>query len=98
VLSKHATERIDGRGITSDREVNAVVSSYAAEIRQHQSEFEVRVVVRSLRFKVSLPDGSNGDLVIACVDPRSLVVKTVMLQRRGQAQRKASQVHYCGLK
>jgi hypothetical protein len=48
---------------------------------------EVRVIVCQLDVIIHAPDGSNGDLVIACVDRRSLTVKTVMLQRSTQVRR-----------
>ncbi len=86
-LSRHAKEQCDARGIASTEEVEAAVKKAAAKIGKSNT-WEVRVVVKQFSNKVSLPDGSNGNLVIACVDPQSGTVKTVMLQRESQTRRK----------
>lgn len=87
-LTLHAREQCHQRGFSTD-EVESVVNKYASRIGESRS-WEVRVVVKKLSGKVYLPDGSNGDVILACVDPVRMTVKTVMLQRYSQVVRKAS--------
>lgn len=97
-LSRHAISQIKTRGestglFTVD-DVAAACQAAESGIRTCKDAQEVRVIVRTVQgtvrlqdgsFGVFLPDGSNGQLVVACVDPRTLTVKTVMLQRVRQA-------------
>jgi hypothetical protein len=85
-FSRHARQQAKIRDSMADL---SLVQRYAAEIAQHEDALEVRVVIRKHEY-YALPDGSNGDLTIACVDPRSGIVKTVMLQRSSQSTRKNS--------
>jgi hypothetical protein len=50
---------------------------------------EVRVIVKRFSRIVHLPDGSNGDNVVACIDPKARTVMTVMLQRSNQIAAKS---------
>lgn len=86
-LTRHAQEQISNRPVVTEAEVLGAVLSKEREIVQARST-EVRVIVKTLKSKVRFPDGSNGDVVLACVDSRSLAVKTVMLQRASQVERK----------
>lgn len=86
-LTTHARQQIQKRPVVSDREVLAAVASKASEIAETDA-YEVRVIVKTLPEKVYFPDGSNGDTVLACVDPDTMNIKTVMLQRSSQVERK----------
>jgi len=92
-LTKHAWEQCQIRDIRSDT-VLAVVNRKSVQIRQFQSDYEVKVIIGRLSVKVFLPDGSNGDTVLACVDPRNNTVKTVMFQRWAQVSRKMQSEAY----
>lgn len=87
-LTYHAREQITSRGITTDSEVLDAVNQRVDQVSGSKS-WEVKVVVKRLEAKVYCPDGSNGDVVVACVDPKNLAVKTVMLQRAAQVARKS---------
>lgn len=76
-LSKHAREQCGARGIATAEEVEAALRGHEREISQSQS-WQVKVIVKRVAFTVTA--GSQGDLVVACVDPSNLVVKTVMLE------------------
>jgi hypothetical protein len=96
-LSWHAKDQCKVRGI-DPREVLATVRGWRREI-ERSGAWEVRVVVGFYQVKQVCEDGSNGDLVLACVDPRNLKIKTVMLQRSSQAYRKQAdgEAPYFGL-
>ena len=94
-LTRHAQEQIDTRGVTTGAEVLGAVNRYADEI-ENTREWQVKVVVKRLTAKVYLPDGSNGDVVLAAVDPGSGNVKTIMLQRGSQVERKSKDETYLG--
>jgi hypothetical protein len=87
-ITKHAEAQIIDRGVTTTAEVLTAVNAKLSQIRASRT-WEVRVIVKRLRVQVFLPDGSNGDVILACVDPVTLNVKTVMLQRSAQVERKA---------
>lgn len=92
-LTLHAKQQIASRAVTTESEVLAAVNRHENAIRSSRAH-EVRVVVKVLTASVYLPDGSNGDVVLACVDPSTVRVKTVMVQRRSQAIRKSREVPY----
>jgi len=87
ILSIHASKQIATRHITTEEEVLQAVARHSARIQRSRAP-EVKVIVRTFRTRIVLNDGSNGDVVLACVDPQTLVVKTVMLQRSSQVERK----------
>jgi len=86
-LTLHASEQIQSRGVVTATEVLEAVRRNEDVISQSQS-CQVMVIVKTFSGKICLPDGSNGDTVLACVDPRTMRVKTVMLQRSSQVERK----------
>ena len=86
-ISYHAKSQIETRAVCTVREVQEAVTQHlGGKQLKHR---EAKIIVKSLPSYVVLPDGSNGTIVIACVDTRTLVVKTVMLQRRSQVIRKS---------
>jgi len=87
ILSIHASQQIATRRITTEEEVLQAVARYSARILCSRAP-EVKVIVRTYRTRIILNDGSNGDVVLACVDPQTLIIKTVMLQRSSQVERK----------
>lgn len=87
-LTLHAKFQIAQRGITSESEVLAAIASKLNLIEKVRF-YEVRVVVKRLPHCVTCDDGSNGDIVLACLDPQRKTIKTVMLQRSEQVARKA---------
>jgi hypothetical protein len=107
-LTLHAKQQIVGRergylantgtrvkGIVSAAEVLRIVTGKESQISKlASSTVEVRVIVKRLKYSVVTEDGSNGDLVLACVDTRTMAVKTVMLQRTEQAKVKCKVVPY----
>ena len=92
-LSAHAESQIIGRQICTLDEVLSAVNRQADKI-ENKSAWQVKVIVKILPVRVALPDGSNGDLVIAAVDPQRQVVKTVMLERRSQVNRRSKSEPY----
>lgn len=80
-LIKHVT------GVVTPSEVIEVVNAKIPQVKQVRG-YEARVIVKILQSIVTCEDGSNGDVIVACVDPSTLKVKTVMLQRKSQVQRK----------
>lgn len=89
ILSIHASQQIATRHISTQEEVLQAVSRHASHIlRLAGRTDEVKVIVRTYQTRIVLNDGSNGDVVLACVDCRTLVIKTVMLQRSSQVARK----------
>jgi hypothetical protein len=87
-LSQHSKERILTRlnGLTDEAEVIRAVTRQLPAILGIQAP-EVKIVIKTLKVFLYLDDESNGDAVVACVDPRSLRVKTVMLTRQSQLKR-----------
>lgn len=95
-LSRHAKEQCETRGFDPN-EVESICAGREAQIKKHSNRTnEVRVVVKRYAAQQVCSDGSNGDIAVACVDTRNGVVKTVMLQRRTQAQRKRNDTPYLG--
>ncbi len=92
VFTKHAQERVVERAFDGD-EILAAVNRREAEIRR-AGGVEVRVVVKTLRAEITLPDGSTGDRLVACIDPRNMKVKTVMLQRSWQIPFDSQEIPY----
>jgi len=82
-FSKHARQRLDDRGVT-EAEVLASIEKVLPRIIGRK-ESEIRVLIRKLPRTVRTPDGSTGNLVVACIDTASLTVKTVMLRQSNQA-------------
>lgn len=87
-ITYHARQQILSRGVTSEAEVLSTIASKLNEI-ENVRFFEVRVVVKYLGKSVMCSDGSNGDVVLACLDPQRKTIKTVMLQRQSQLRRKS---------
>lgn len=92
-LSFHARLQIANRAVVSEEEVLAAVSRHERTL-SHAFAPEIRVVVKTMKVSTYLPDGSNGDVVVACVDTRSLKVKTVLLSRSAQVERRSREVPY----
>jgi pyridoxine 5'-phosphate synthase PdxJ len=88
-LTRHAREQIDARQVCTQAEVMREVTRKAREIRRHWQEREVKVIVKTMKAKVILEGDSNGEVVVACVDPYDLGIKTVMLTRQAQIERKS---------
>lgn len=103
-ITKHALDQIESRqeGRAFSREgtflgvvrqvvtvdhVEAAVTQHLKRIQKSKAP-EVRLVVRTFKAEVLCSDGSNGDVVLACIDPQTVTVKTVMLQRSGQVLHK----------
>ena len=86
ILTNHAIEQINSRNICTPDEVLLAVNRHSKEIEKSKA-WQVKVIVKSLPRFIYLPDGSNGDIVIAAIDPGRLTIKTVMLERRSQINR-----------
>ena len=82
-MSRHAREQLASRAVVTEEEVIDACTKVEGQIASSR-DWQAVVVVKTLEQKVSFPDGSNGDMVVACVDPDSRVVKTVMLRRQEQ--------------
>jgi hypothetical protein len=94
-LTRHAVEQISKRSVTTESEVFESVNRLEGKITASNC-FEVRVIVRRLSVTLTTPDGSTGDLIIACIDPTNRTIKTVMLQNSWQAAKKSKEVPYYG--
>jgi len=90
-ITKHALERIQTRmvGIITLEEVKDKVDKYRPELSRMHDYNQVHIVLKKLD-KVCHIHGSSGDLVVACVDPRTVTVKTVMLRYHWQMGQKMS--------
>jgi len=90
-MTNHAIERIKTRfvGITSVSEVEDIINKFRPELSKLSDRDQVMVVIKKLD-KVCHINGSHGNVVIACVDPRTVTVKTVMLRHSGQLGHKLS--------
>ena len=101
-LTKHAKEQIINRSqgdildrwgqvighvgnLVDEQRVLEAVRNKADAIKSASAP-EVRVTVVRFSAVVQAPDGSNGDLLVACIDPVEHKIKTVMLQRHEQAE------------
>jgi len=83
-MTEHARAQLAARpACGTEREVLGAVDRRCFEISRSNRP-EVLVQVKILGTQVAYPDGSNGDVVLAAVDPRTLKVKTIMLQRSTQ--------------
>lgn len=89
-LGYHAQEQLLNRGIATPDEVLTAVNRVAGRVQSSKCS-ECRVIVKVFSRQYQLSDGSNGDVVLACVDPGTLKVKTVMLQRKSQVIRKSQE-------
>lgn len=98
-LTKHAWSQCEARGINPYR-VKEVVNSKAQEIARFAKKTDrVLVVIEDLGYEVFLNDGSNGDQVVASVDPRDVhssrpAITTVFVNRKAQGY----SVHYTIIK
>jgi len=82
VISGHAARQAALRGISTEAVVQKVEQVFDRVARSKARE--VRVLVARLPRVVQAPDGSRGSLVVACIEPRSMTVKTVMYRLPGQ--------------
>jgi hypothetical protein len=88
-ISKHAREKIQVRKIASEREVLTALDKKTKLIKIAGNHVvEVRVIVKRLSAVVYCPDGSNGNIVVACIDTRNNKVKTIMLTNTYQIKKK----------
>lgn len=97
-LTRHAYEQCKSRGI-DPYIVHEKVNSLRNKIAAHRREERVLVVIECLSCEIYLEDGSNGDQVVAAVDPRDVdtqrpAITTVFLNRRAQSY----STHYTILK
>lgn len=82
-FSPHARVALSKRPFATVEEILEAVIRCEPKIHRTK-HFEALVVVKRFTHKVVCPDGSNGNLLIACVQPRDLYIKTIMLQRSEQ--------------
>lgn len=80
-ITEHAKGQLQARGIATPDEVMQAVARHEGRITRAKVS-DVRVIVKRTTYQF-LADGSNGDVVVACVTP-SGIIKTVMLQRSAQ--------------
>jgi len=95
-FSFHASEQIAIRFVQfglSESIINRIVTGKVDKNGLNSGEYLIRVATSKV--KISLPDGSNGDTVLAAikVNQTGIVVKTVMLRRSSQITRLGNQHH-----
>lgn len=80
-ITRHAKKRIQTRmvGIITLQEIMDRVDRYRPDLAKMHAYDQVHIVMKKLD-KVCHINGSSGNLVVACVDPRTVTVKTVMLR------------------
>lgn len=81
-ITKHAEDQCNSRGIATPLEVLQAVRQVEGRLPRHVDN--IKIVVKRTVFSF-LPDGSNGDCVVACVTGTG-IIKTVMLERSAQLQ------------
>jgi hypothetical protein len=81
-LTSHARDQINARGVTTADEVLRAVNSVQSQVLSSQA-WQVKVVIKTLPSRISVA-GSEGNVVVACVDPVNKTIKTLMLE--GQEQ------------
>lgn len=91
LMTNHAMDRIKSRfdGIITINQVIDKINQYRPELSKLTHLDQVLVVIDKLD-KVYHINGSHGDIIVACVDPRTITVKTVMLRHSGQLGHKLS--------
>jgi hypothetical protein len=77
-MSLHAKKQAAARGING-QEVGRVCQTVESEIARSKTD-EVRVIVHEYGAVMRSKDGSEGNLIVACCDKESGLVKTVMLR------------------
>jgi len=89
LITAHAVNQIQTRlvGITDVDEVVDKVLQFRPTISKMKDHEQVMVVIRQLGQTISKM-GSSGNLVVACVDPRTMTIKTVMLRFSRQMGKK----------
>lgn len=88
-LTQHAKRQIRERQVTSDEEVLTVLTRKENLFNTVNPRItEVRITIKKFSSVVVCDDGSNGDIVVACVDRASKRVKTVMLTNTYQVKQK----------
>lgn len=87
-LSRHAAEQCACRGIATPDEVLGACRGHEREIEASEA-YQVKVIIKRLAYEIRT-SGSEGSVVVACVDPKTLVVKTVMLERPIQVKYRAA--------
>jgi hypothetical protein len=80
-FTKHARERLEERPIVTAAEVDAAISRYEVEAAR-SNNWQVKIVVKRTFWQVLF--GSEGDTVVACLDPKNRTVKTIMLEGSNQ--------------
>lgn len=80
ILSKHSKEQAIKRvsGLVSEQEILGKVSAVAEQVKSTR-EWQAMVIVKRLPAVVRRGK-SSGNMVVACVEPSTMVVKTVMLR------------------
>lgn len=91
LFTSHAIKNIKGRlsGLVTIQDVEDKINQYRPELSNMHDNEQVMIVIRQLGQTMSR-NGSNGNLVVACVDPRTVTVKTVMLRHSRQLGQKLS--------
>lgn len=80
-LTRHAREQIENRGVTTADEVLKAVNSVKRQVLS-SSAWQVKVILKRVDYQYT--GGSEGNLVVACVDPVNRTIKTVMLEGENQ--------------
>lgn len=90
-ITLHALDNINGRlkGLVTVEEVQDKLDKYTPQLNKMHDMEQVILVIKDL--KCHIKRGKyNGDLIVACIDPRTLTVKTVMLRNTYQMRQKLS--------
>ncbi len=92
-FSKHATLQADARDINQAEVLEAVQKNADKIARMSSRTNEVKVIVKHTKYTVAR-DGSNGDMIVACVDAKTGTIKTVMYQNQWQVSYKSKETPY----
>lgn len=88
----HAEHRVNERlaGITTSTQIMAIVAS-KVDVISKCTDWQAVVVIKRLNRTITVrtADGqeSSGNVVVACVDPKNMDIKTVMLRHSWQLRK-----------
>lgn len=90
-ITLHALDNINGRlkGLVTLEEIQDKVDKYTPQLLKMTDYEQVMLVIKDL--KCHIKRGTyNGNLIVACIDSRTMTVKTVMLRNTYQMGQKVS--------
>ena len=91
LLTRHSINAINGRlsDLVTIQDVKDSVIKHHDTIIKHKSQRQVMIIIKAFKHVINRGT-SNGKLIVACIDPKTITVKTVMLRHSRQMGKKVT--------